>query len=293
MASLTSVRRLFLTLEQRRSTLTEGEFVGAWTELSMVLAAVTGATTTAGPAFEAVRRAAAGETPLRVAVTPGTRARDVAAAQLLALGYSAREISDVLSRRITQHALDTAKRIIAVGGDARAAADYLDGQYARARVRIAPPAVESGRARGRRTGFDALIDRYAAVYRVERAVVSAIVAAESGFNPSARSSAGALGLMQLMPPTARELGVDPLDPEQNVEGGVRYFSQLLKKFGRLDLALVAYNAGPGFAERYVRGQTGLYGETREYVRRVLSRLAGGRQEPVPALAKPDTLRAHP
>ena len=56
--------------------------------------------------------------------------------------------------------------------------------------------------------------------------------------------------MQLMPMTARELGVNPLVPEQNVEGGVRYFSQLLEKFGDLELALVAYNAGPGFAERY-------------------------------------------
>jgi peptidoglycan DL-endopeptidase CwlO len=77
--------------------------------------------------------------------------------------------------------------------------------------------------------------------------------------------------MQLMPATARELGVDPFQPAQNIEGGVRYFSELLKMFGGVELALVAYNGGPGFAQCYARGETALYGETRDYVRRVLSR----------------------
>jgi soluble lytic murein transglycosylase-like protein len=78
--------------------------------------------------------------------------------------------------------------------------------------------------------------------------------------------------MQLMPLTARELGVDPFIPEQNIEGGVRYFSQLLRMFGGIELALVAYNGGPGYAQRYARGQVALYGETRDYVMRVLARL---------------------
>ena len=82
--------------------------------------------------------------------------------------------------------------------------------------------------------------------------------------------------MQLMPATARELGVDPFEPAQNIEGGVRYFSELLKMFGGVELALVAYNGGPGFAQRYARGETALYGETRDYVRRVLSRLQTAR-----------------
>ena len=99
---------------------------------------------------------------------------------------------------------------------------------------------------------------------------------ESAFNPAARSHAGAIGLMQLMPSTARELGVNPFVPEQNIEGGVRYFSQLLRMFGGVELALVAYNAGPGFAQRYARGQAVLYGETREYVKRVLARLNAAR-----------------
>jgi soluble lytic murein transglycosylase-like protein len=79
-----------------------------------------------------------------------------------------------------------------------------------------------------------------------------------------------------MPMTARELGVDPFVPEQNIAGGVRYFSLLLQRFGGVELALVAYNAGPGFAQRYARGQTALYGETRQYVRNVLGRLTNER-----------------
>ncbi len=82
--------------------------------------------------------------------------------------------------------------------------------------------------------------------------------------------------MQLMPGTAQELGVNRFVPEQNIEGGVRDCSQLLRKFGAVDLALVDYNAGPGFAERYLRGQTALYGETRDYVRTVLARLGAMR-----------------
>jgi len=121
------------------------------------------------------------------------------------------------------------------------------------------------------TAFDALIEKYARLHNVESSIVRAIIATESAFNPVARSHAGAIGLMQLMPMTARELGVNPHIPEENIEGGTRYFAQLLT-FGRLDLALIAYNGGPGFDERYLRGQTALYGETRDYVRKVMDRL---------------------
>lgn len=78
--------------------------------------------------------------------------------------------------------------------------------------------------------------------------------------------------MQLMPATARSLGVDPAIPDQNIEGGVRYLAEQIRQFGGLELALIAYNGGPGFAQRYARGETALYGETRDYVRRVLARL---------------------
>ncbi len=95
--------------------------------------------------------------------------------------------------------------------------------------------------------------------------------AESGFEPAAVSPKGALGLMQLMPETARQLGVDPADPRQNAAGGAQYLRELLAKYesdpNQVLLALAAYNAGPGAVERY-RGVPP-WRETREYILRVL------------------------
>lgn len=201
-------------------------------------------------------------------------AREEAEYRLLALGYSAHETEDILSGRITQKALDTAARMIAVGGGREEAANYLDSQYTLAinarTARNAPPAPEMPMPFAPFTAFDAAIDRYASLHRVDAAIVRAIIGAESGFSPAARSGAGAIGLMQLMPATARALGVNPHVPEQNIEGGVRYFAEQLKTFGGVELALVAYNAGPGFAQRYASGKTALYGETRAYVRKVMA-----------------------
>jgi len=116
--------------------------------------------------------------------------------------------------------------------------------------------------------YDALIRRKAERYGVSFALVRAVVAVESGFNAKAESHAGAQGLMQLMPPTAADLGVkDSLDPEQNVDGGTRYLAGLIKMFKREDLALAAYNAGPGRVKR--AGGIPNIRETKSYVKRVL------------------------
>ncbi len=96
-----------------------------------------------------------------------------------------------------------------------------------------------------------------------------LVKQESNFRPAARSHKGAIGLAQLMPQTARSLGVNPHDPRQNLEGGARYLSQQYRKFGTWRLALAAYNAGPGAVERY-RGVPP-YKETQNYVQRILGR----------------------
>ncbi len=90
-----------------------------------------------------------------------------------------------------------------------------------------------------------------------------LVEQESGWNPTARSVKGALGLAQLMPETARGLGVDPLDPAQNLDGGARYLRAQYEAFGSWPLALAAYNAGPGAVERH-RGIPP-FAETQNYV----------------------------
>ena len=108
-------------------------------------------------------------------------------------------------------------------------------------------------------------------HQVSPAFVKSIIAAESGFSQAAVSSKGAVGLMQLMPETAREFGADPSIPEQNVDAGAHYLSWLLQRYaGKRDAlkrAIAAYNAGPGAVERY-RGIPP-YRETRTYVTRVL------------------------
>jgi soluble lytic murein transglycosylase-like protein len=111
-------------------------------------------------------------------------------------------------------------------------------------------------------------------------LISAVMDAESGYRPDAVSSSGALGLMQLMPGTARSLGVsDPLDPLQNVLGGSEYLRQQLQHFGSVEKALAAYNAGPGAVERH--GGVPPYPETRNYVERILDRLRHGTQRTEP------------
>ncbi len=107
-------------------------------------------------------------------------------------------------------------------------------------------------------------------YELPAGLISSVIRHESNFDPRAVSSAGAQGLMQLMPATARELGVDdPFDIHQNIDGGARYLKQMLTQFdGDLRQALAAYNAGPGTVRRY--GGIPPYPETRRYVRKVMA-----------------------
>ena len=120
----------------------------------------------------------------------------------------------------------------------------------------------------------ALIDHYAHDRGLSPKLVQAVIQVESAYNPQARSHKGAMGLMQLMPDTAKLLRVeDPYDPAQNIRGGTLYLRRQLDRFsGDLTLALAAYNAGPTAVTNY--GGVPPYPETRNYVRKVLSLYRG-------------------
>jgi soluble lytic murein transglycosylase-like protein len=118
--------------------------------------------------------------------------------------------------------------------------------------------------------FDSLIEKAAAKYGVDPALVKGLIDAESDFDATAVSAAGAKGLMQLMDGTAASLGVsDSFDPAQNIDGGVRFLSSLLDRYGGdVEMALAAYNAGPGAVDK--AGGVPDIAETQVYVPRVLS-----------------------
>lgn len=125
-------------------------------------------------------------------------------------------------------------------------------------------------AQANRQKIEVMIREVSGRYNVDPALIRAVIETESHWNSKAVSSKGALGLMQLVPGTARQLGVqNAFDPRQNLDAGVRYLQMLLQRYnGDLDRALAAYNAGPGAVDR-ARGVP-RYRETREYVQKVTS-----------------------
>ena len=129
---------------------------------------------------------------------------------------------------------------------------------------------------GASSAFDSEINAAAASNGIDPALLKGLVSQESGFNPSARSGAGAVGLTQLMPGTASALGVtNPLDPAQSLQGGAKYLREQLDRFGGDEtLALAAYNAGPGAVQKY--GGVPPYAETQNYVNSVLGKAASYR-----------------
>lgn len=128
--------------------------------------------------------------------------------------------------------------------------------------------------------YSSIVYDKATKYNIDPSLIKAIIKAESNWNPAAISKKGAIGLMQLMPFTAREMNVrNPFNPEDNIEGGVKYFKLLLKQFNNdLTLALAAYNAGPRTVERF--GFVPPITETRQYVSKVLHLYNGKKTLPV-------------
>ncbi len=138
----------------------------------------------------------------------------------------------------------------------------------------ASPAPSSKQEAIARAEYDAIIEKYAREYRMDPALIRSMIATESGFNERAVSPKGAQGLMQLMPETARRLGVrNAMDPEQNIWGGTRYMRYLLDTFSyspdSLILSLAAYNAGENLVQRL--GRMPAIRETNEYVSSIIQR----------------------
>lgn len=185
---------------------------------------------------------------------------------VLAVALPSVAAADVLSSKNRAHLFRSQTKLL----DTRLAQQYNDS------VRLQPPRAvvptkwddSAPRFEGRYNGPYLAVARQAARrHGIPEDLFLRLVQQESGWNPRAVSRKGAIGLAQLMPGTARLLGVDPEDPQQNLDGGARYLSEQFRAFGDWRLALAAYNAGPGAVEKH--GGIPPYRETRNYVRVIL------------------------
>lgn len=259
--------------------------LGEWQQYQQVAALVLGSARAPGysQSFDAFIRGKRH----KVSASRDSLARDARVARLEMLGYTCHEIGDVISGHISLLALNRSGRMRALGYDQKTISAYLERHYKGPRGgalrligNIAQPSDETGkntqltfktarRQSSQRQQLEGYVSRYARLYKVDANLVRAVITNESSWRAQVRSPAGALGPMQLMPATAKSLGVDPQNPEENIEGGVRYLAELLDLFdGDVDAALVSYNAGPSHADKWRKGDSVLFGETREYLRRV-------------------------
>lgn len=175
---------------------------------------------------------------------------------------------------LAQLALPVSVALLALAAPAESLAQVFEvgaSGTLRAVSEAPPPAPAPARA-GRPPALAAAVRSAAARYDLAPELIDAVARQESGYDPAAISPKGAAGVMQLMPATAKALGVAAGDPIANIYGGAAYLRQLIDQFdGRLDLALAAYNAGPGAVARHAGVPP--YRETQAYVAKALTRLA--------------------
>jgi Rod binding domain-containing protein len=207
---------------------------------------------------------------------------DAEIARSLATGHSGMGIADMIVRQLSREPNDSPGRVPGVGSPVEPPVPGVVSKYREAmgfqpttgqRKRLALLAARQGSAvADTLSRFGREIEIAASRSGLDEALILSVVMEESGGDPGVTSNKGAVGLMQLMPATARELGVaDPRDAAQNLQGGARYLAQMLARYsGQLELALAAYNAGPGTVDR-LGGNIPPYAETERYVQRVLDR----------------------
>ena len=180
----------------------------------------------------------------------------------ISLAFAVPAEADILASKAKKQLFKAQTKLL----DTRAAAQYNNS------VRLQPPTVNTPSKHGSgvaytskyRGEFLTMAREAARRHNVPEDLFARLVQQESGWNPNALSHKGAMGLAQLMPDTARHLGVDPNDPYQNLEGGARYLAMQYREFGSWELALAAYNAGPDAVKKY--GGVPPYNETTNYVR---------------------------
>lgn len=178
---------------------------------------------------------------------------------LVAPGFGAAE---VLSSKSRSHLFSSQTRVL----DSRAAQQYSNSVRLKPQEVVAPTKWGGGQAYGGayRGPYLQMARAAASRHGIPEDLFLKLVQQESGWNARAKSHKGALGLAQLMPFTAAKLGVDPADPQQNLEGGARYLKLQYRNFGSWRLALAAYNAGPEAVRKY--GGVPPYKETLNYVK---------------------------
>lgn len=188
-------------------------------------------------------------------------------------------LANGMTLKVASHRLegDSTFMTLPGGGEIGTLSTQVEGFVPDEIVEELAQAIEAQRATGEAPDVASLAGELARKHGLDPALVLAVISVESAFQPAAVSPKGAQGLMQLMPATARELGVtDALDPAQNVDGGVRYLRALVEQYkGDLRLALAAYNAGAGAVKRH--GGVPPYRETRDYVEKVLKRYEAGKR----------------